>query len=158
MAVNPIPAGYPVVTPYLIVQGAAEALAFYQRAFGATERLRLPAPEGKIGHAEINIGEAVIMLADACPEMGFRSPQALGGSPISLHLYVTDVDAQFRQATEAGAKVLKPVHDQFYGDRSGMLEDPFGHIWTLATHIEDVAPEELQRRLAALMQPGNASS
>lgn len=158
MAVNPIPAGYPVVTPYLIVQGAAEALAFYQRAFGATERLRLPAPEGKIGHAEINIGEAVIMLADACPEMGFRSPQALGGSPISLHLYVTDVDAQFRQATEAGAKVLKPVHDQFYGDHSGMLEDPFGHIWTLATHIEDVAPEELQRRLAALMQPGNASS
>lgn len=151
MAVNPIPAGYPTVTPYLIVQHAAEALAFYQQAFGATERMRIPGPHGTVGHAEIAIGDSVIMLADEFPEMGFRSPKAFGGSAVSLHLYVEDVDARFQQATAAGAKVLKPVQDQFYGDRSGMLEDPFGHVWNLATHIEDVSPEEMQQRVAALL-------
>jgi PhnB protein len=152
MAVNPIPAGYPTVIPYLIVQHAAEALAFYQQTFGATERMRIPGPNGTVGHAEIALGDSVIMLADEFPEMGFRSPQAFGGAAVSLHLYVEDVDARFQQATAAGAKVLKPVQDQFYGDRSGVLEDPFGHVWNLATHIEDVAPEEMQRRIAALTQ------
>ncbi len=151
MAVNPIPTGYPIVTPYLIVQGAAQALAFYQRAFGAIERLRLPGPRDTVGHAEITIDDALIMLADPCPEMGARSPQTLGGSPVSLHLYVTEVDARFQQAIDAGATVLQPVKDQCYGDRSGMLQDPFGHVWMLATHMEDVSPEELQRRMVALM-------
>jgi PhnB protein len=151
MAVKPIPAGYPTVTPYLIVQRAAEALAFYQQAFGATERMRIPGPNGTVGHAEITIGDSVVMLADECPDMGFRSPKALGGSAVSLHLYVEDVDARFQRATAAGAKVLKPVQDQFYGDRSGLLEDPFGHVWNLATHVEDVAAEEMQRRVAALL-------
>ena len=158
MAVNPIPTGYSVVTPYLIVEGAAEALRFYQRAFGAIERLRLPGPGDTVGHAEITIDDALIMLADPFPEMGARSPQTLGGSPVSLHLYVTEVDTRFQQAIDAGATVLQPVKNQFYGDRSGMLQDPFGHVWTLATHIEEVSPEELQRRMAALMPQDHGAS
>jgi PhnB protein len=150
MAVKPIPDGYHTATPYLIVRDAARAIAFYTQAFGATELMRLPAPNGKLGHAEIKIGNSPIMLADEFPEMGHRGPQSLGGAAVSILLYVEDVDEGFSQAIAAGAKALKPVADQFYGDRSGTLEDPFGHVWTLATHKEDVAPEEIQRRFEAL--------
>jgi PhnB protein len=146
MAVKPIPDGYHTVTPYLIVKDAARALEFYKKAFGATETMRLADPSGRIGHAEIKIGDSSIMLADEFPEMGARSPQTLGGSPVSLCLYVADVDAQASQAVAAGAKVVRPVLDQFYGDRSGTFADPFGHVWTIATHKEDVAPEEMSKR------------
>ena len=152
MAVKPIPDGYHTVTPYLIVQDAARALDFYTQAFGATELMRLPDPSGRMGHAEIRIGNSPIMLADECPDMGYRSPQSLGGAAVSIVLYVEDVDARFDQAIAAGAKALKPVADQFYGDRTGTLEDPFGHVWTLATHTEDVAPEEIQRRFKAFCE------
>jgi PhnB protein len=158
MAVEPIPDGYHTVTPYLIVKGAARAIEFYKQAFGAKELMRLAAPSGQVGHAEIQIGDSPIMLADEFPEMGFRGPQALGGCAVSILLYVEDVDARFRQAVAAGAKVLRPVKDQFYGDRSGTLEDPFGHVWTIATHKEDVAVEEIQKSFeASLKQPGGAS-
>jgi len=153
MPVHPIPSGYHTITPYLIVQGGARALEFYKKAFGATEVMRFPDPSGKIGHAEIKIGDSVIMLADEHPEMGFRSPQALGGAGVSLLLYVEDVDARFKQALAAGAQEMRPVKDQFYGDRSGTLTDPFGHVWTIATHKEDLSPEELQKRAAAAMKP-----
>ena len=153
MSVKPIPDGYHSVTPYLIVKGAAAALAFYKRAFGAVEVLRLDGPDGRIGHAEIMIGDSHVMLADECPEMGARSPQTIGGSAVSLLVYVTDVDAVFQQAVEAGATVKRPVADQFYGDRSGGLEDPFGHSWYISTHVEDVPPEEINRRVAAMAQP-----
>jgi PhnB protein len=152
MAAKPIPDGYHTATPYLIVQNATAAIAFYKRAFGATELMRLTDPGGKVGHAEIKIGDSPIMLADEMPDMGFRSPQSLGGPGVSLLLYVEDVDTRFRQATGAGAKVLRPVEDQFYGDRAGTLEDPFGHVWTLATHVEDVSPEEISRRAEALFK------
>lgn len=145
-SVQPVPAGYHTVTPYLIVDGAADALDFYGRAFGAVERARFPAPGGKIGHAEIQVGDSRVMLADEYPEMGFLGPQTQGTS-VSLLLYVDNVDDLFRQALEAGAAELRPVQNQFYGDRSGTLRDPFGHVWTIATHVEDVSPEELQRRL-----------
>src|SRR5712691_3595419 len=135
--VKPIPHGYHTATPYLIVSGAAGAIEFYKKAFGATELMRMADPKGKIGHAEIQIGDSHIMLADEFPEMGYRSPQSLGGSPVSIHLYVEDVDTLASQAIAAGAKVLRPVKDQFYGDRSGTFEDPFGHVWTIATHVED---------------------
>ena len=151
MAVKPIPDGYHSVTPYLIVKGAARALEFYQKALGAKELMRLPGPDGRVGHAEIKIGDSRIMLADECPEMSATSPQALGGTPVGLCLYVEDADAVFNRAVAAGAKVVRPVQDQFYGDRSGTLEDPFGHKWTIGTHKEDVSPEELQRRMAAFM-------
>jgi PhnB protein len=157
MAVKPIPDGYHTATPYLIVRDAARAIDFYTRAFGATALMRLPDPSGKMRHAEIKIGNSPIMLADEFPDMGCRSPQSLGGAAVSLMLYVEDVDTQFSQAIAAGAKVLNPVADQFYGDRSGTLEDPFGHVWTLATHKEDVAPEEIHRRFEALSkQQGHA--
>ena len=149
MAVKAIPDGYHSVTPYLIISGATEAIAFYQKAFGATELMRIDAPGGKIGHAEIRIGDSPIMLADEFPEMGYKSPQTLGGSPVSIMIYVDDVDSVFKQAIAAGGKEQRPVKDQFYGDRSGTLEDPFGHVWHVATHTEDVTPAEMERRASA---------
>jgi PhnB protein len=146
MAVKPTPEGYRSVTPYLIVKGAALAIDFYKHAFGATEILRMADAHGRVGHAELRIGDCVVMLADEPNSMGYRSPRSLGGSSVSLLLYLADVDAAFQRALEAGAKSLRPLINQFYGDRSGTLEDPFGHVWTLATHVEDVSPEELQRR------------
>ena len=155
MSAKPIPDGYHTATPYLVVENAVEAIAFYKTAFGAQEMMRLAMPDGKIGHAEIKIGDSRIMLADEFPEMGFRGPRALGGSPVSIMLYVEDVDAIFNQAVTTGAKAVRPVIDQFYGDRSGNLEDPFGHLWTIATHKEDVLPEEMEKRLVAAMAKGN---
>lgn len=150
MATNPIPANYPRVTPYLAVDGAAEAIEFYKRAFGATERMRMGAPGGKIGHAEIEIEGGLIMLADAHPDMEFHSPKTLGGSPVTVHIYVRNVDAFCSRAAAAGATIVRAVADQFYGDRSCQLRDPYGHAWSIATHVEDVSPEEMQRRAAKL--------
>ena len=152
MAVKPIPDGYHTLTPYLIVKEAAKALDFYRAAFGAEEMLRIPGPGGKVGHAEIRIGDSRLMLADEFPDMGALGPQSLGGSPVFLHLYVPDVDSRFRQAVAAGAKVVREVKDQFYGDRSGMVADPFGHLWAIATHKEDISPDELRRRSEAMAQ------
>lgn len=143
---KPIPAGYHSVTPYLIIKGAVDAIDFYKRAFGATESMRMQGPDGKIGHAEIRIGDSVVMLADEHPDMGYRSPQSLGGAGVSLMVYVEKVDETFKRALAAGAKELRPVVNQFYGDRSGTLQDPFGHVWTVSTHVEDIAPEEMRRR------------
>ena len=147
--VKPVPEGYHTATPYLIIKGAAAALEFYKNAFGATELLRMPKPDGRIGHAEIKIGDSIIMLADEFPEIGARSPDFYGGSPITIMLYVADVDAVFNRAVAAGAKVERLVANQFYGDRTGGIIDPFGHKWYLATHVEDVPPEELVRRAKA---------
>ncbi|HJY85305.1 MAG TPA: VOC family protein [Candidatus Acidoferrales bacterium] len=147
--VKPIPEGYHTATPYLIIKNAARAIDFYKKAFGAAERMRMADPSGKVMHAEIQIGDSRIMIADEFPEMGARSPESLGGSPVSIFLYVEDVDALAKQATSAGAKVLMPVQDQFWGDRYGKLTDPFGHVWDIATHKEDVAPEEIHKRAAA---------
>jgi PhnB protein len=152
MAIKPIPDGYHSVTPYLIVHDGARALDFYRQAFGCTELFRLAGPDGKLGHAEIRIGDSVVMLADEHPEMGAVSPQTLGGAAVSLAIYVEDVDARFAQAVAAGGTVLRPIMDQFYGDRSGTLRDPFGHTWTIATHKEDVPPEEMMRRAAEFMK------
>jgi PhnB protein len=147
---KPIPEGYHTATPYLIIKDAAKAIEFYKRAFGAKEMMRMSQPDGRIGHAEIKIGDSPIMLADEFPEMGARSPQSLGGSPVSILLYVEDVDAFAKQAVATGTKVVRPVKDQFYGDRSGSFEDPFGHQWHIATHVEDVAPDEMHKRAAAV--------
>jgi PhnB protein len=152
MATKPIPDGYRTATPYLIIKGAADAIEFYKRAFGATELLRMADPQGRVGHAEIKIGDSVIMLADEHPAMGYRGPRSLGGSSVSILLYLEDVDGVFERAVKAGATAQRPVADQFYGDRSGTLEDPFGHVWTVATHVEDVPPEEMQRRAEAAMK------
>jgi PhnB protein len=149
VTVKPIPEGYPQVTPYLHVDGASAAIEFYATVFGATERMRMPEPDGRIGHAELQIGESLIMLSDEYPELGVRSPKALGGTSVTMSVYVEDVDGVFDRALQAGATVLRPIQDQFYGDRSGTLEDPFGHRWSVATHIEDVPPEELAARAAA---------
>lgn len=151
MSVKPIPEGYHAVTPYLIVKGAAKAIDYYKKVFGATEIMRIPTPNGGVMHAEIKIGDSVIMLAD---EQGNnRSPQSVGGSPVSLMVYVEDVDKTFKQAVSSGAKEVRAVQDQFYGDRSGNLIDPFGHVWTVATHKEDVSEAEMQRRMSAMQQP-----
>ena len=154
MAVKPIPEGYHSVTPYLILNGAADAIEYYQKAFGATELFRMSAPGGKIGHAEIKIGNSPIMLADEHPEMGYKSPRSWGGTPVSLMIYVEDVDTVFKQAIAAGAKEQQAVKDQFYGDRTGTLTDPFGHVWTIATHKEDVSMEEMQQRMKAAHAAG----
>ncbi|HLI11313.1 MAG TPA: VOC family protein [Alphaproteobacteria bacterium] len=150
--IKAVPEGYHSVTPYLTIKGAADAIAFYKKAFGAQEMLRIPAPDGKIGHAEVKIGDSRIMMADEFPGMDCRSPQSLGGSPVSILLYVEDVDALTRQAVAAGARVLRPIEDKFYGDRSGSIADPFGHVWHLSTHKEDVPPEELRKRAEAFMR------
>jgi len=148
MATKPLPDNYPRVTPYLAIDGAAAAIEFYKKAFGATERMRMDAPGGKIGHAEIEIEGGLIMLADECPEMSFMSPKTIGGSPVMIHMYVADVDTFFGRASAAGATVLRPVADQFYGDRSCTLKDPYGHTWSFATHVEDVSEAELKKRAA----------
>ncbi|HUN80315.1 MAG TPA: VOC family protein, partial [Phycisphaerae bacterium] len=145
MSVEKIPAGYETVTPYLIIKGAGKAIEFYKKAFGATERGRFDGPDSRVGHAEISIGPSKIMIADECPEIDARSPQSIGGTPVSLYIYVDDVDTIARQAETAGAKILRPVGNQFYGDRSVFLEDPFGHRWGFATHIEDLTTEELNQ-------------
>lgn len=155
MSVKPIPVGYHSVTPYLIVDGAENAIKFYETAFGASETMRLNGFEGKLMHAEIRIGDSMIMLADEMPEMGVRGPKTIGGAPVTICLYVEDADSIYKQAIEAGAKELRPLQDQFYGDRSGTVEDPFGHAWTIATHIEDLSVEEVQARMETMFQQGD---
>ena len=152
--VKPVPEGYHAATPYLIIDGAAKALDFYKRIFGATERMRMPAPGGKVGHAEISIGDSVIMLADEHPDIGARSPRAFGGSGVGIMLYVEDVDATVKAAVAGGAKLVQPVEDKFYGDRTGTIEDPFGHIWHVGTHKEDVPEDEMKRRMASMARAG----
>ena len=149
MPVSPIPAGYHTVNPYITVRGAAKAIEFYKRAFDAREVMRFEMPGGVVAHAEVEVAGSRVMLADEMPEWGNRGPESLGGASGGLCVYVPDVDAAFAKAVAAGAKALKPVQDQFYGDRSGTVLDPFGHVWTFATHIEDVSVEEMQRRFAA---------
>jgi PhnB protein len=152
MTVKAQPAGYHSLTPYLIVKDASSAIEFYRKVFGAKELFQISGPDGKIGHAELKIGDSVVMLADEHPQMGYRSPSSLGGSSVSILLYLEEVDAVFARAVKAGATAQREVADQFYGDRTGTLRDPFGHVWTVATHVEDVAPEEMQRRAAAAMK------
>jgi PhnB protein len=151
MAVDPIPADYPRVTPYLSVDGAADAVSFYRDVLGAIERGRMTGPDGRVGHAELTVGDSVIMLADSFPEMGNASPRSLGGTPVTIMVYVDDVDAVFAKAISSGAKETRAVEDQFYGDRSGQFEDPWGHRWNVASHIEDVPPDEMERRAARVM-------
>lgn len=154
MAVQPIPEGYPRVTPYLIVDGAAKAIEFYKDVLGATERGRMAGPDGRVGHAELTVGDSLIMLSDEYPDMDVLGPSATNRSPVTLHVYVEDVDATMEQAVAAGATTSRPVEDQFYGDRSGQFVDPFGHLWNIASHVEDVAPDEMERRAAAAMGGG----
>jgi PhnB protein len=149
--VKPIPEGYPAVSPYLYIDGAADAIAFYTKVLGAKERMRMGGPDGRVGHAELDINGSLIMLADEHPEMGVRGPKAVGGTPVGINVYVTDVDAAVERAAAEGAKVLRPVENRFYGDRSGQIEDPFGHVWYIATHVEDVPRDEMERRAAAEM-------
>jgi PhnB protein len=149
--VKPIPDGYPRMTPYLIVDGAAQAIEFYKKVFGATEKMRMPSPGGKVGHAELTLGDSMIMLADEHPEMGARAPHTYGGAAVSLMIYVPNVDDTVKTASAAGAKIVRQVENQFYGDRMGTIEDPFGHRWHVATHVEDVPPEEMAKRAAAAM-------
>jgi PhnB protein len=158
MATKPVPKGYRTATPYLIVKGAADAIDFYKHTFGAIELLRMADSQGRVGHAEIKIGDSVIMLADEHPSMGYRGPRTLGGSSVSILLYLAEVDRVFECAVKAGARALRPVADQFYGDRSGTLEDPFGHVWTVATHVEDIPPEEMKRRAEAAMQSARSAA
>src|ERR1051325_10749714 len=149
MPVKTIPEGYHSVTPHLMVNGGAAAIEYYGKAFGAKELFRFPAPDGKIGHAEIKIGDSPIMLADEYPDMGYQGPQSIGGSPVSLMIYVEDVDQVFNQAVAAGATVKEALQDKFYGDRIGTVIDPFGHVWHVSTHKEDVSMEEMQERMKA---------
>ena len=147
-----IPKGYNSVTPYLVIKGAAKAIDYYKNVFGATEVMRMPGPDGRIGHAELKIGDSHIMLADEFPEMGHQGPLTLGNSPVSMLLYVEDVDSTVQRAVADGAQILKPVADQFYGDRMGFIQDPFGHRWGVATHKEDVSPKEMEERAKKAMQ------
>ncbi|WP_035348162.1 VOC family protein [Edaphobacter aggregans] len=152
--VSYIPQGYNSITPYLVVKGAAQAIDYYTKVFGATEIMRMPGPDGTIGHAEIKIGNSQIMLADENPSMGagYTSAATIGGSPVSLYVYLPNVDDVVKRATTEGAKLLKPVQDQFYGDRSGFIQDPFGHLWGVATHIEDVSPKDMEERMKKFTQ------
>jgi PhnB protein len=150
--VNPIPEGHGHAVPYLCVKGAAAAIEFYKKAFGATETMRMAEPGGKIGHAQLMIGGSLVMLNDEYPDFGVLSPPSVGGTPVRIHVYVADVDALTRRAAAAGAKVVRPPADQFYGDRSATLEDPFGHVWIFATHREDVPPAEMEKRWAAFQK------
>jgi len=152
--VKAIPENYHRVTPYLVVDGAAKAIDYYTRVFGATEIMRMPAPGNRIGHAELRFGDTIVMLADTNPEMGYKSPKTLGGSPISLLLYVENVDSTVDHAVKNGGRLVRKVEDQFYGDRTGGVEDPFGHHWYVATHVEDVSPEEMKRRMEAMAPAG----
>ena len=158
MSVKSIPEGYHTVTPYLIINGAADAIEFYKKAFGATELFRFPAPDGKVGHAEIKVGDSPIMLADEYADMGYKGPKALGGSPVSLMIYVDEVDTVFNRAVDAGATVKEAVADKFYGDRTGTVVDPFGHVWHIATHKEDISLEEMQTRVKAMSAGGSGGS
>ncbi|WP_330253810.1 VOC family protein [Nocardia sp. NBC_00565] len=148
--VKPIPEGYPVVSPGLAIDGAAAAIDFYKRIFGASERMRMPGPDGKIAHCELTFGNSLVMVGDPAPDMDFLDPKTVGGTPVNLYVYVEDSDAAFTAALAAGAKELTPMTTQFYGDRSGAFEDPWGHRWTVATHVEDVPPDEMDRRMAEL--------
>ena len=147
--VTPIPQGYHSITPYLVIKGAAQAIEYYKKVFGATEVVRMNGPDGKVGHAELKIGDSLIMLADENPSMGagYTSATSIGASPVSLYLYLPDVDSTIERAAAAGAKILRPAKDQFYGDRSGFIQDPFGHLWGIATHVEDVSAEEMKERM-----------
>jgi PhnB protein len=153
-ATSYIPQGYNSITPYIVIKGAAQAIEYYKKVFGANEVVRMNGPDGKVGHAELQIGDSRIMLADENPGMGqgYASPATIGASPVSLYLYLPDVDRVVENAVAAGAKILKPVEDQFYGDRSGFIQDPFGHLWGIATHVEDVSPEEMKERMKKMMQ------
>jgi PhnB protein len=151
MAVKPVPDGYHTVTPYLAVDDAAEAINYYKKAFGAKERVRMEAPGGKVGHAELEIGDSLVMLSDSFPQASTRPPKELGGTSVSVFMYVKDVDAVVKQAVDAGATVTMEVADQFWGDRFGSVQDPFGHLWSIATHVEDVPPEEMAERAKAAM-------
>jgi len=150
--VHYIPEGYNTVTPYLIIKGAAKAIDYYKNVFGATVVVRMDGPNGQVGHAELQIGDSRIMLADENPSMGARSAESIGASPVSLYLYLPDCDKVVEKAAAEGAKILKPVADQFYGDRSGFIQDPFGHLWGIATHKEDVSPQEMKERMKKMMQ------
>ena len=152
--VKPVPQGYRTATPYLIIDGAAKALDFYKRIFGAVEKMRMPSPGGKVGHAEITIGDSIIMLADEHPEIGARSPRAFGGSGVGIMLYVDDVDVTVKNAVAEGAKLVQKVEDKFYGDRTGTIEDPWGHTWHVGTHKEDVSEDEMKRRVASMAKAG----
>jgi PhnB protein len=148
--VKPIPEGYHTIIPYLSIKGAADAIEFYKKAFGASESMRVAQPDGRIGHAELQLGDSRIMLADEFPDMNFRSPLSMGGSPVHIHLYVESVDTVVGRAVSAGAKVIRPVQDQFYGDRTGTVADPYGHVWHVATHTEDLSAEEIGKRATAM--------
>ncbi len=148
--VKPIPDSYPRVTPYLIVDDANAAIDFYISVLGAQERMRMPGPDDKVGHAELSIGDSMIMLADEFPDMGARGPKSIGGSPVTIHVYVQDVDATVALAVNAGATITRPVEDKFYGDRGGEFLDPFGHRWSIASHVEDLSPEEMQLRMGEM--------
>ncbi|MFI6869609.1 VOC family protein [Nocardia sp. NPDC050406] len=149
-AVNPIPEGYPVVCPALAVDGASHAIDFYKRVFGASERFRMPGPDGKIAHCELQFGDSLVMLGDPAPQLGFLDPKAIGGTPVNLYVYVEDSDAAHTAAVNAGAREVEAPSTQFYGDRTAVFEDPWGHRWTVATHVEDVSPEEMEKRMAQL--------
>jgi PhnB protein len=155
--VKPIPEGYHSITPYLFIKGAADAIDYYKNVFGAKERMRMPGPNGRIMHAELEIADSIVMLSDENPQAGAPSPQTVGGASNSLHVYVENVDTVTRKAVDAGAKLIRPVRDEFYGDRTGTITDPFGQIWSIATHKEDVSPEEMKKRMTKAMSHAAAA-